>query len=670
MNKMEDSAMKKAIKREQRQAVLGSAERELFGAKLKKTMKFLTMTALALTGAVMTGCSNDDEIQQPKDNVVTLKTTVSISGGEATTRALTTDGVKTFAAGEKIAVIYTNTSDETVKVESEALKDDGDITTTGDASTNKKTATFTVTLTNPKPNGDVRYIYPAAMAATTVATTTPVDDDATVNYAALNTQDGTMANISANLDFAKFDGSLTASAGLPASPTLVNQLAICEFTIKNAAGTDITSTLTNLTMANGGNTYTVSPSSLSKIYVAVKPVTSGDITFTATDNATFNYNRNQSGKTLAAGNLYPISFKMTKEKKDASVTAPTAVAASLTYSGSAKTLFSAGSTTGGTMKYKVTTTNSKPASTADFKTTIDQGTNAGTYYLWYYVDGGDNYNTTDVNGTAVTKAIGKAAATLTCSNGSFSFSSYEAKNSTKTKTGVSCTGGTINVASANTGNCTVSYSSGTITVTRNTNSSFTYTQITVSVTPDANHTAPSNVTFNVVASQYSKAASSATSSDKGKLIGRDGWIYADVAAATAAGTTAVAKIIYIGTTGHATYSHGLALALTDEGSTKKWDAAMTACNTTKNSNTSVTNATWLLASEDQWKYMITAAGSYTALRDGFSSITGASNMQSNSYYWSSTEDGSGYARACYFGDGSWNSPNKTNSVRVRACLAF
>ena len=650
--------MKKAIKREQRQAVLGSAERELFGAKLKKTMKFLTMTALALTGAVMTGCSNDDEIQQPKDNVVTLKTTVSISGGEATTRALTTDGVKTFAAGEKIAVIYTNTSNETVKTVSDELPD-------GDYG---KTATFTVTLTNPKAGGNVRYIYPAAMAATTVTTTTPVTGDATVNYAALNTQDGTMASLSANLDFAKFDGSLTASAGLPASPTLVNQLAICEFTIKNAAGTDITSTLTSLTMANGGNTYTVSPSSLSKIYVAVKPVTSGDITFTATDNATFNYNRNQSGKTLAAGNLYPISFKMTKEKKDASVTAPTAVAASLTYSGSAQTLFSAGSTTGGTMKYKVTTTNSKPASTADFKTTIDQGTNAGTYYLWYYVDGGDNYNTTDVNGTAVMKAIGKAAATLTCSSTAISFSSSDATNSTKTRSGVSCTGGTINVASANTGNCTVSYSSGTITVTRKTNSGFTNTQITVSVTPDANHTAPGNVTFNVSAA--ARAASSATSSDKGKLIGRDGKIYADVAAATAAGTTAVAKIIYIGATGNSSYNHGLALALKDEAGTMSWQyAATTGCNTYKNTNTPVTNATWLLASEAQWNYMITAAGSYTALRDGFSGISGASNMQSGSY-WSSTEQSANYARSCDFGSGNWYSVSKTNGILVRACLAF
>ena len=100
-------------------------------------------------------------------------------------------------------------------------------------------------------------------------------------------------------------------------------------------------------------------------------------------------------------------------KATATVTAPTAKSGTFTYSGSAQTLFNTGSTTGGTMKYKVTTTNTKPSSTSDFKTTIDQGTNAATYYLWYYVDGGTNYNSTSVNGTAVSKAIGKANASVT-----------------------------------------------------------------------------------------------------------------------------------------------------------------------------------------------------------------------------------------------------------------
>ena len=70
---------------------------------MKKTMRFLSMAALAMVGLVMTGCSSEDDfadIQQPenKSNVVTLTTTVGFDEGVAN-RALTADGVKTFAAG-------------------------------------------------------------------------------------------------------------------------------------------------------------------------------------------------------------------------------------------------------------------------------------------------------------------------------------------------------------------------------------------------------------------------------------------------------------------------------------------------------------------------------------------------------------------------------------------
>ena len=164
------------------------------------------------------------------------------------------------------------------------------------------------------------------------------------------------------------------------------------------------------------------------------------------------------------------------------------------------------------------------------------------------------------------------------------------------------------------------------------------------------------------AAPAAKAAAEATAEDKGKLIGTDGNIYADVAAATAAVTTAVAKIIYIGTTGHATYCHGLALALTDEGQ-MAWQAAIDACSA-KNTSTPVTGATWLLASKDQWDYMLgtSGAGSYTALWTG-------SNLQSGGY-WSSTEDDFFNAWR-YWDDGYWYNDDKDDDyIRVRACLAF
>ena len=77
----------------------------------------------------------------------------------------------------------------------------------------------------------------------------------------------------------------------------------------------------------------------------------------------------------------------------------------------------------------------------------------------------------------------------------------------------------------------------------------------------------------------------------------------------------------------------------------------------------------MLPSKDQWNNMITAAGSYTALRDGFSGISGASNMQSD-FYWSSTEGDSSSAWAYGVGYSYWGGGSKGTNARVRACLAF
>ncbi len=109
--------------------------------------------------------------------------------------------------------------------------------------------------------------------------------------------------------------------------------------------------------------------------------------------------------TLAATPAFDVELEVEYETELALTGAPTAVDAALAYSGTAQTLFNEGTATGGTLKYKVTTTNSKPTSTTDFTAAIGQGTDVGTYYLWYYIDGGGV--STPVNDVAVTKTIGK-----------------------------------------------------------------------------------------------------------------------------------------------------------------------------------------------------------------------------------------------------------------------
>ena len=258
------------------------------------------MAALFFVGAISTGCSSEDDstnqTTDPKPSKsITLTTIVSREGG-ADTRALTEGGVKTFAVGEQIAVVYTNTSSQQVVALSNALTAD-DITNGG------KDAKITVTLTDPVACS-VDYIYPATMA----------NSDGTTNYSALCMQDGTWATISSKLDYAKGSGEMTGSGNKFTLPTitLANQLAICKFKVKNS-GSEITSSITGLTVSDGTNTYTVSrPATDTPIYMAIQPVSSDKTLSFVANNASNSYDKNVTNLTLAANNIYPLNVTMTQ----------------------------------------------------------------------------------------------------------------------------------------------------------------------------------------------------------------------------------------------------------------------------------------------------------------------------------------------------------------------
>ena len=155
-----------------------------------------------------------------------------------------------------------------------------------------------------------------------------------------------------------------------------------------------------------------------------------------------------------------------------------------------------------------------------------------------------------------------------------------------------------------------------------------------------------------------KPLANATTEDLGKVVGADGNIYANKAAAEAANTTAVAMICYVNE------GHGLALALSDEGD-MDWNTALTTCAA---HTPAVTGATWKLASKSEMNLMINAAGNYAALRNGFSAV-GGTNM-SDDHYWLSDESTADYAQYIEYYDGSTSQEFKSDSYKVRACLAF
>lgn len=272
------------------------------------SMKKHSIIALVLLGALSLGCVKEEMAGQAgQDKEVTLTTTITLPDAPGT-KALTAEGVKTFAVGDQVAIVYKNTGNETVKAESAALVAE-------DIASDGKMATITVTLTNPAQNGAVRYIYPAAMAKETIDTDATMDNESTIDFSRLATQNGTLATLASNYDLAVFDGTLTADAALPASVTLGNKLTICEFNIKNG-GNDITAGITMMTVFDGTNAYVVNRAAgTGPIYVAMQPVSDDKtIQLCATDGTT-SYRKHVTGKTLAAGSMYPVNLTMPTESR-------------------------------------------------------------------------------------------------------------------------------------------------------------------------------------------------------------------------------------------------------------------------------------------------------------------------------------------------------------------
>lgn len=277
---------------------------------MKKTMNYLSMAALALVGAVMTACSSEDNIasnQQPakQDNIVTVTTTIGLGGDNATTRALAIDytnnkAVKTFAVGDQVALRYYNTSNEGVKAVSNAL-------TASDITNDGKSANFTFTLTNPQENGWVTYKYPASF----------IDAKGYQDQTQLHTQGGTLAYVS-SIDYAQGYGTMVRTA-LPASVTLDNIFAVVAFTLKDAAGTDITSTIKSMTIDtisvddNPDIYYKITGADPDgHIYVVMNPDGSNqdkDLAITATDGS-HSYTKTLSGKAYQRKNFYQQGLKM------------------------------------------------------------------------------------------------------------------------------------------------------------------------------------------------------------------------------------------------------------------------------------------------------------------------------------------------------------------------
>ena len=235
-------------------------------------------------------------------------------------------------------------------------------------------------VSNNSGDGTVTYNYKVSTAAdNTYSTTKP-------------TNAGTYTVRASVAETANYNAG-TATANFTIGKAALSSLSV------SMSGWTYGGTATSPSVSNNSGDGTVTynykvSTAADNTYSTTKPTNAGTYTVRASVAETANYN---AGTATANFTINKVAASVT--------TAPAAVTSDLTYTGGALTLFNAGSVTGGTLKYKVTTSSTKPENTDGFKTTIDQKTDAGTYYLWYYVAADGNHTDTEINTTPISKTI-------------------------------------------------------------------------------------------------------------------------------------------------------------------------------------------------------------------------------------------------------------------------
>lgn len=268
---------------------------------MKQTLLSGSAFALFLMAVLTVGCTDPIEEIVP-DGPVTLSTSVSFSDA---TKALSSTGVKTFDVGDRIAVIYKNAAGQTKKAVSDALTE-ANIQKRNNLN---KYAEFTVTLNSPMSDGPVRFIYPAEMAKDPIAVGATIDDDGTINFDALDNQDGTLAYVSRHLDLCTYDGTFSGGT-LPTNVSLSNRLALCNVFFK-FYNSDVQGHFESWRISDGTHVYSVGGSNnTNNMWVAMRPVTSDQTLEFQGVKGEGQYYRKLTGKALEAGNFYSLKVNV------------------------------------------------------------------------------------------------------------------------------------------------------------------------------------------------------------------------------------------------------------------------------------------------------------------------------------------------------------------------
>ena len=341
--------------------------------------------AMLIAGtAALAACTSEEitEVEQPAKHVYTMAISASLGEGSAVTRALTESGTSLTASWEKETDnVYVKKGDTWLGGSLQPDADGATATLKGTLSGTALAANDALTLQFPK-SGDITYAG----------------------------QKGTLEDIAANYDYATATVTVkeisSANNIVPESETttFTNLQPIVKFTLQNGGGTALNATALKI---NDGTSDVVTLTSIPDatystngsgvLYVAIPAISNKDVTLTATVGGK-DYSTTKANVTFANGKYYTVTATL---KATPTVTAPTAN--SLTYTGSAQALITAGSTSGGTLQYKL-------GEDGSYSTAIPTAVNAGTYTVYYKVVGTDDYESVAEQSINVT--IAQAAGSI------------------------------------------------------------------------------------------------------------------------------------------------------------------------------------------------------------------------------------------------------------------
>jgi hypothetical protein len=271
--------------------------------KTMKTFKLFSMAALALA---MAACSNEDsalENAAPAQQQGTMKFTATLAapGSGATTRTTYTEVTEGDDAG-KINVAW-KAGDEIY------LYDEGN------------GATCTATVGTPAASGSATIsgtFSKQVEAGHSITATYPVSAVSDDFNAKFTSQAGTPAYIQDNLDYRIGTSTISVDgdqATLATALQMESQIAIWKLTLQNSSSEALSAT--KVTIKNGSTVIaaTTDISATSAVYLALNlksgNISGADITIEATVGSdTYTYSK--SGVSLAKGNYYQSTLKMTK----------------------------------------------------------------------------------------------------------------------------------------------------------------------------------------------------------------------------------------------------------------------------------------------------------------------------------------------------------------------